>query len=54
MQLHAKVLPLAASMVSTAYWCTTLQFLSRLPMIVSALCHCGHSATPICTASQGE
>ena len=51
MQLYAKVLPLLAIMVSNASWCTTLQFLSRLPMIFSALCHGGHSATPIYTAS---
>ena len=54
MQLHAKVLPLAASMVSTTYLRTPLQPLSGLAMIVSSVRHCGQSATPIRTASQAE
>ena len=53
MQLHAKVLPLAASMVSTACRGTLLHSFSRLPMIFSSLCRCGHTATLIRTASQG-
>ena len=54
MQLHAKGLPLAASMVTIACRRASLQSLSCAPMTVSPLCQCGHSGTPIYTASQGR
>ena len=46
MQLHAKRLPLVASMVTIACQRAPLQSLYFAPMTVSPLCQCGRSAKP--------